>query len=534
MPENEAGYTFAGEVTSAQGQVFAEQNGVVRPLAEGDPIFTGDVLVTAANSRMEVRFEDDTVLSQGENSRLTVDEYTYDPNNDDASNMLFQMTEGAFRMVTGKIAEANPDAVRVESPLAVIGIRGTTTVHEIAAAVDNDPGPEKHGAEELTGGQSLLLGDLFGNTQVVTFALGMVDFSFGAPMGAVRTMTAAEIADFQNAAPLTTLGEPEPPEPDDDQPDEDQPEDQPGDEEPGEEQPVEGEEGELEAGDQLEEELGPEEGVLGLDGLLDGEGELPSLEFAEDLFGDDLFFEPLADFGPDEELFELVNLVDEPEPDDDFFADDDDDDDITEPTAAPFVPDNDWDGSNLSGANVTKGTSGNDTIIGTTGDDTIVGLDGDDSLIGTTTQNWIFGGAGSDTLRGDSESDTNGGNDTIYGGEGGDSIFGDEGSDSLIGGAGADHFAFNHPDEGGDIIVDFTHGEDTLGFQSTDFNSGSFGFLVDNTATESNTNGGSAFLVWNEGTDKLFWDDGSGSGTFTLLATFENDPTIDSGDTGVY
>ncbi len=516
MPENEAEYNYAGEVTSAQGQVFAEQNDVARPLAEGDPIFSGDVLVTAANGRVEVRFEDDTVLSQGENSRLTVDEYTYDPDSSAASNMLFQMTEGAFRMVTGKIAEANPDAVRVESPLAVIGIRGTTTVHEIASAVNGQPGSEKHGAEELTGGQSLLLGDLFGNTQVVTFALGMVDFSFGAPMGAVRTMTAAEIADFQNAAPLTTLGEPEPDDqPGDDQPDDDQPEGDPLDEgQPDGDELETGEEGEL--------------GEL-------GDGELPPLDFAQELFGDDLFFEPFANFGPDDELFQPVDLVNEPEPDDDIIDDDDDDDnndddDTTTTTSGEL--DHDSDGSdwvNDGSFTVTDGTSGNDTINADSGKDAVRGFDGNDNLYGGSTgPDILFGGAGLDTISGSAA------DDTLYGGLGDDWLTGHDGSDSLIGGSGADHFAFDYPTDGDDIIVDFTHGEDTLAFSATNFNGGSFGFTVDNSATESNTNGGSAFLVWNEDTDKLFWDNGLGSGTFTLLATFENDPTIDSGDTSTF
>jgi Ca2+-binding RTX toxin-like protein len=505
MPENEAGYNYAGEVTSAQGQVFAEQNGLARPLAQGDPIFSGDVLVTTANGRVEVRFEDDTVLSQGENSRLIVDDYTYDPDSSAASNMLFQMTEGAFRMVTGKIAEANPDAVRVESPLATIGIRGTTTVHEIGPAADGQPGQEKHGAEELTGGQSLLLGDLFGNTQVVTFAMGMVDFSFGAPMGAVRTMTAAEIADFQNAAPLTSLGEPEP---------DGQPDDEPDDDQPDEAQPDEEATGE---------ELG--------EGSLDGEGELPPFDFTGELGGEELLFEPIGLFGLDDTPFELPTIVDDPTPD--IVLEDDPDDIKTAPTTPPSGElDHDSDGSdwvNDGSFTVTDGTPGNDTINADSGKDAVRGFAGNDNLFGGSTgPDILFGGAGLDTISGSAA------DDTLYGGLGDDWLTGHDGSDSLIGGSGADHFAFDAPTEGGDIIVDFTHNEDTLAFLSSNFNGGSFSFLADNTATESNTNGGSAFLVWNEDTDKLFWDDGSGSGTFTLLATFENDPTIDVGDTGTF
>ena len=206
-----------GHVANTNGKTFAETGGELRTLAKGDPIYADDVLVTKAGSNLEVQFADDTVLSQGPDARMVVDDYAYDPDNAAGSNMLLEMAQGSFRMVTGKIAEANPGGVKVESPLATIGIRGTGTNHEIKPPwPSGEPGNELHGAERLTGGHSLIFQDTFGNSQVITFAGGAVDFSPTQPMGAVRPFTPQELAFFQAAAPLVTFGDPPPPPPPDD------------------------------------------------------------------------------------------------------------------------------------------------------------------------------------------------------------------------------------------------------------------------------------------------------------------------------
>lgn len=192
-----------GEVVAIRGTVTAVSGSDVHELSIGSPIYADDVITTESASNVEIRFADDTVLSQGPDSEMSVDEYVFDAGDPDASEMFFQMAKGTFRMVTGKIAEGNPEAVAVESPLAVIGIRGTTTVHRIFA-----DGTENHGAEDLTGDHVLVMTDAFGNTQLVTFDEGIVDFKPGEPMALVRRFTPQEIEEFRSIVPFTSLGEP--------------------------------------------------------------------------------------------------------------------------------------------------------------------------------------------------------------------------------------------------------------------------------------------------------------------------------------
>ncbi|MBU1610411.1 MAG: FecR family protein, partial [Proteobacteria bacterium] len=95
-----------------------------------DPVFAGDIVRTQGDSALEIRFLDDTVLAQGENSVLDLDEYVFDPASGDG-NLAFKLLEGSFRSVTGAIVDHHPENFSLVSPLATIGIRGTTTAHTI-------------------------------------------------------------------------------------------------------------------------------------------------------------------------------------------------------------------------------------------------------------------------------------------------------------------------------------------------------------------------------------------------------------------
>ena len=114
-----------GEVVSMTGNVTATQpEGETRELFLASPVFLHDILRTEKTSTLEVRFTDETMLAQGPNSKLSLDDFVYssDPS---ISNLLFQMGEGTFRYISGEIVKQNPDAFVLKTPLSTIGIRGT-------------------------------------------------------------------------------------------------------------------------------------------------------------------------------------------------------------------------------------------------------------------------------------------------------------------------------------------------------------------------------------------------------------------------
>ncbi|RVU17186.1 calcium-binding protein [Methylobacterium oryzihabitans] len=97
--------------------------------------------------------------------------------------------------------------------------------------------------------------------------------------------------------------------------------------------------------------------------------------------------------------------------------------------------------------------------------DNLLGSDHADALRGSNGTNLIDGGDGNDVIAGLGGADTligGAGADRLDGGARNDLLIGGLGADTLIGGAGRDTFVFDTPEEGGDTIVDFRHGFDTI------------------------------------------------------------------------
>jgi FecR protein len=105
---------------------------VQRPLAEGAPIYPGDRIITNRNSRVELRFADEARFVLGPDSELTVGQYRYKRDAEDNS-MVTNLARGVFRFFSGLMAKKHPQSVRIVTPVATIGIRGTHVVGEVTA-----------------------------------------------------------------------------------------------------------------------------------------------------------------------------------------------------------------------------------------------------------------------------------------------------------------------------------------------------------------------------------------------------------------
>lgn len=116
----------AGRATAVLGLVEAvAADGEVRRLSRGDPVFEGETLRTGPSGRAQIRFTDRGVISLRPDTVLGIDEYQFDTVSPAASRQTLQLDRGGFRTRTGGIASANRAGYRVQSPVAVVGIRGT-------------------------------------------------------------------------------------------------------------------------------------------------------------------------------------------------------------------------------------------------------------------------------------------------------------------------------------------------------------------------------------------------------------------------
>lgn len=98
--------------------------------AVGTPVMAGSKLKTGSSGSMGVTFKDNTVMSIGPNTELTVDEYLYAPSKGKLK-LGATMAKGTLAYLSGAIAKIKPDAVTVKTPTGTIGVRGTHFVLKV-------------------------------------------------------------------------------------------------------------------------------------------------------------------------------------------------------------------------------------------------------------------------------------------------------------------------------------------------------------------------------------------------------------------
>lgn len=113
-----------GHVKTVQGTATVTTQGRVVNAQPGTPVHQGSSLQTEAQSSLGVTFKDNTLMSFGSNTQLTVDEYLYAPA-EGKLRLGASMGRGTLNYVSGVIAKLQPEAVSVKTPAGMIGVRGT-------------------------------------------------------------------------------------------------------------------------------------------------------------------------------------------------------------------------------------------------------------------------------------------------------------------------------------------------------------------------------------------------------------------------
>jgi hypothetical protein len=117
----------AGKIKIATGAVFIVRAGQTIPAQAGAAVFEADVLRTGADGRLGLTMKDDTRLSLGPSSEIRLDRFAYAPA-EGRLGFVLSVVGGVAAYVSGRIAKLAPDAVRLETPAAIVGVRGTTVV----------------------------------------------------------------------------------------------------------------------------------------------------------------------------------------------------------------------------------------------------------------------------------------------------------------------------------------------------------------------------------------------------------------------
>jgi hypothetical protein len=118
------GQEAIGFVKTVSGDATVTDGGKAVKAIAGTPVRLNSVLKTSAKGTMGVTFKDNSVMSFGPDTEVTVDEYLYSPAKGDLK-FGASMSKGALNVVSGTIAKLKPDAVSLKTPTGTIGVRGT-------------------------------------------------------------------------------------------------------------------------------------------------------------------------------------------------------------------------------------------------------------------------------------------------------------------------------------------------------------------------------------------------------------------------
>jgi hypothetical protein len=116
-----------GQIKVSRGQVGVERKGEVLAGKVGLRLESADVIKTGPDGSVGITMADNSLLSAGPNSILSLERFDFDSTSNQG-RFDAQLQKGSLYIVSGKIAKQSPDAMTVRTPFAILGVRGTEFV----------------------------------------------------------------------------------------------------------------------------------------------------------------------------------------------------------------------------------------------------------------------------------------------------------------------------------------------------------------------------------------------------------------------
>src|SRR5688572_27276577 len=120
----------AGRIKLASGDVFLVRGGDEMPARVGQEVFESDSLRTGSEGRLGITLNDDTRVSLGPGSEVRLRSFLFTPA-EGRLGLVLNFVRGMAVYVSGKIAKLAPDSIRLETPGAIVGVRGTTVAIQV-------------------------------------------------------------------------------------------------------------------------------------------------------------------------------------------------------------------------------------------------------------------------------------------------------------------------------------------------------------------------------------------------------------------
>lgn len=122
----EAAPRQAGFLKTLKGgvQLLEAPGAAARPAQAGDALQPGGRITTGPDSAASVVLRDGSTLVLGPSSQMELKAFSFDATTHEG-NLLASLLKGSLRMITGLLGKSHPEAVRIETQFAFVGVRGT-------------------------------------------------------------------------------------------------------------------------------------------------------------------------------------------------------------------------------------------------------------------------------------------------------------------------------------------------------------------------------------------------------------------------
>ena len=122
----------AGTIKEVKGSTTIERGVQKLEGKAGTKLLVSDRVVTGKDSSVGITLNDGTLLSAGQNSTLSLNRFVFDSTTN-SGELDASLKRGTLAVVSGKLAKFSPGAVTYRTPSAILGVRGTEFVLEVAS-----------------------------------------------------------------------------------------------------------------------------------------------------------------------------------------------------------------------------------------------------------------------------------------------------------------------------------------------------------------------------------------------------------------
>ncbi len=121
---------YIGKVAKVSPDAMILRDGQTLVANKNLEIFANDLFQTGPTGTLGIIFRDGTILTIGPSSEFHIRDYVFVPL-EKKTSFLGRMRQGSLSYISGAMGRMNPDSVRIETPTAYLGLRGTKVLVQV-------------------------------------------------------------------------------------------------------------------------------------------------------------------------------------------------------------------------------------------------------------------------------------------------------------------------------------------------------------------------------------------------------------------